>query len=280
MSFQPGPALGLVVLALLYMRSVRALGGRGFRVPVGQQVFWWTGWIALAAAFFSPLDTEALEAVSAHMAQHVLMADVAVPLMLIGIRNPVLQNYLPRPILEPLARRRGLRSFLARLRSPLLAILVYTFVLYAWHIGFAFTAALENPYVHGLQHQSFIAASALVWWPLLEPNRRQMPGELWKIPYIVGARLPTMFLGMGFVVTQTAFYRDFYGTSDVADQQLGGAIMMVVDIVTLLIVLTAVFWRSARDDDAKAVVDEARAEGELPEVQGERHGIPVAEMRQ
>jgi cytochrome c oxidase assembly factor CtaG len=290
MSFQPGPALGLVVLALLYVRAVRVLGRRGYRVPAAQQAFWWVGFVCLAAAFFSPLDTEALKVVSAHMAQHVLMADIAVPLMLIGIRNPVLQFFLPRPILEPLARRRALRAFFRRLRNPAAAIGLYTLVLYGWHLGPAFTAALENQFVHALQHQSFIAFSALAWWPLVEPNRRRMPGELWKIPYIVGVRLPTMFLGMAFVVAQTPFYSGFYGTAERAgglsalgDQQLGGAIMMVVDIVTLMVVLTAVFWRSARDDDAGAVEDEPGAEGDLGGVQEERQvepGAQVAQVRQ
>jgi putative membrane protein len=271
MSFQPGPVLGLALLALLYVRAVRVLGRRGYRVPIGQQAFWWAGWAFLTAAFLSPLDTEALNALSAHMAQHVLMADIAVPLMLIGIRSPVLQFYLPRPILEPLARRHGLRALFRRLRNPGIAVGVYTAVLYAWHLGPAFTAALENEFVHALQHQSFIAFSALVWWPLIEPNRRRFPADLWKIPYIVGARLPTMFLGMAFVVAQTPFYSSFYGTGDrgslsaMGDQQLGGAIMMVVDIVTLMVVLTAVFWRAARDDDAKTPVDEARLRATCPE---------------
>jgi len=290
MSFQPGPALGLVALALLYARAVRVLGRRGYSVPAGQQAFWWIGWLVLASAFFSPLDTKAQDVVWAHMAQHVLMADVAVPLMLIGIRNPVLQFFLPRPVLEPLARRRGLRAFFHRLRNPMVAIPVYTAVLYAWHLGPTFTAALQNDFVHGLQHQSFIAASALVWWPLIEPNRRRLPADLWKIPYIVGARLPTMFLGMAFIVAQTAFYSSFYGTgtrpgglSPIADQQLGGAIMMVVDIITLMVVLTTVFWRAAREDDAQAPVGEARAEGYLAEVEDERDvqpGVKVAEVRQ
>ena len=89
-----------------------------------------------------------------------------------------------------------------------------------------------------------------------------------------------MFLGMGFVVAQTPFYNDFYHASGVGDQQLGGAIMTVVDIATLLIVLTAVFWRSARDDDAKAVVDEADAERELRDVEDKPHGVRVAQVRQ
>jgi cytochrome c oxidase assembly factor CtaG len=290
MSFQPGPALGLAVLALLYVRAVRVLGARGFRVRAGQQAFWWVGFAFLFAAFFSPLDTWAVEAVSAHMAQHVLMADIAVPLLLIGVRNPVLQFMLPRPILEPLARRRGLRAFFHRLRNPAVAVAVYTVVLYAWHLGPAFTAALKNDYVHGLQHQSFIAFSALVWWPLIEPNRRRLPAALWKIPYIVGARLPTMFLGMAFVVAQTPFYSSFYGTGErggglsaISDQQLGGAIMMVVDIVTLMVVLSAVFWRAASEADANAPPREAGAEGDLAEVEDERQveaGVQVAQVRQ
>lgn len=290
MSFQPGPALGLVVVAFLYTRAVRVLGRRGYRVPPGQQAFWWTGFVALVAAFFSPLDDQAQKVVSAHMAQHVLMGDVAVPLMLIGIRNPVLQFYLPRPVLEPLARRRGLRRFLARMRSPLLAIPIYTVVLYGWHLGPAFTAALRNDFVHGLQHESFIVFSGLLWWPLIEPNHRRMPGHLWKLPYIVGARLPTMFLGMAFIVAQTPFYASFYGSgtragglSPIADQQIGGAIMMVVDIVTLMVVLTTVFWRAAREDDANTPVGEPGAERYLAEVHDEREiqpGVQVAEMRQ
>lgn len=290
MSFQPGPALGLVALAVLYVRAVRVLGGRGYRVPAGQQAFWWLGFAFLTAAFFSPLDTEALKVVWAHMAQHVMMADVAVPLMLIGVRNPVLQFMLPPSILTPLARRRGLRAFFHRLRNPALAIGVYTLILYGWHLGPTFTAALKNDYVHALQHQSFIAGSAIVWWPLIEPNKRRLPGHLWKIPYIVGARLPTIFLGMAFVVAQTPFYSSFYGTgtragglSPISDQQLGGAIMMVVDIVTLMVVLTAVFWRAAREDDANAPVREAGAEGDLAEVHDERQvepGVQVAQVRQ
>src|SRR3954447_9243157 len=290
MTFQPGPALGLLVLGLLYARAVRVLGRRGYRVPVGQQTLWWTGFVVMCAAFFSVLDDKAQEVVWAHMAQHVLMADVATPLMLIGVRNPVLQFFLPRPVLVPLAHRRRLRAIFRKLRSPMYAIPLYTLVLYGWHLGPTFTAALENQFVHALQHQSFIAFSALVWWPIIEPEHRRMPGHLWKIPYIVGARLPTMFLGMAFIVMQTPLYGSFYGTgtrpgglSPLSDQQIGGAIMMMVDVVTLMVVLAVVFFRAASDDDAKTPVGEAGAEGDLAGIHEEREvqpGVQVAEVRQ
>src|SRR3954454_8747671 len=287
MSFQAGPALGLAVLALLYARAARVLGRRGYHVPGWQQVYWWVGWVFLAAAFLSPLDTWAQKALSAHMAQHVLMADIATPLLLMGFRNPMLQFFLPRPILVPLARRQRLRAAFRWLRRPMVAIPVYTVVLYAWHLGPTFTAALQNDFVHALQHQSFIAFSALAWWPLIEPNHRRRPAALWKIPYIVGARLPTMFLGMAFIVAQSPFYASYYGAgtrdgglSALSDQQLGGAIMMVVDIVTLMVVLTAVFWKAASDDDAQTPVREPGTERDLAEVQDERDvqsGVQVAE---
>jgi cytochrome c oxidase assembly factor CtaG len=290
MSFQPGPALGLLILGLLYTRAVRVLGRRGFHVPAGQQAFWWVGFVIMVSAFLSPLDDMAQKVVWAHMAQHTLMADVATPLLLIGARNPVLQNYLPRPILVPLAHQHGLRALFRKMRSPKYAIPIYTVVLYGWHLGPTFTAALENQFVHALQHQSFIAFSALAWWPIIEPEHRQMPGHLWKIPYILGARLPTMFLGMAFIVAQTPFYASFYGTgtrpgglSPLSDQQLGGAIMMMVDVVTLMIVLSVVFFRAAREDDAQAPVREAAAQGDLASVQQERDvqaGVKVAEVRQ
>jgi cytochrome c oxidase assembly factor CtaG len=291
MTFQPGPALGLLVLALLYARAVRVLGRRGYHVAIGQQAYWWVGFVCLTFAFLGPLDTQAQKLVSAHMGQHALMADVAVPLMLIGVRNPVLQFYLPRPILEPLAHRYTLRAIFRKLRSPAVAIPVYTAVLYAWHLGPTFTAALRNDFVHALQHQSFIAFSALVWWPIIEPQHRRLPAALWKIPYIVGARLPTMFLGMAFVVAQAPFYSSFYGTgtradglSALSDQQLGGAIMMVVDIVTLMVVLSVVFWRAAASEDAaNAPVGEAGAQRDLAGVEDEREvqaGAQVAQVRQ
>ena len=116
-----------------------------------------------------------------------------------------------------------------------------------------------------------------------------MPGALWKIPYFFGARLPTMLLGMGFIVSQSPFYAGFYGhgkrpdgLSAVADQQLGGGIMMAVDVVLLMLVLVVAFFRAASDDDAKAPVGESGAEGDLTGVEEERKveaGMKVAEVR-
>ena len=65
--------------------------------------------------------------------------------------------------------------------------------------------------MHALQHQSFVAGALLVWWSVIEPKRRRLPGELWKVPYVLGARLAGMFLGMAFIILRSPAYADLYG---------------------------------------------------------------------
>src|SRR5439155_24765081 len=101
-----------------------------------------------------------------------------------GIRTPVLVFLLPRPVLVPLAHRYALRRIFRFIRQPLMAIPIYLVILYGWHFKFMFEAALDHPVVHALQHVSFVFIGVLIWWSALDPQRRRLRGELWKIPYI------------------------------------------------------------------------------------------------
>ena len=88
-----------------------------------------------------------------------------------------------------------------------------------------------------LQHAGFIGAGVLVWWAVLEPKRRRMTGELWKIGHIISARFLGMFLGMSFVLIRVPLYVGVYGSGDrrgltpLADQQIAGAMMVVLDLL-------------------------------------------------
>ena len=163
---------------------------------------------------------------------------------------------LPRPVLVPLARATRLRRLLRWLRRPLVAIPVWILILYGWHLSFAFEAALSNGFVHVLQHQSFVLGALLVWWPVIEPKRRRMPGELWKVPYVIGARVAGMFLGMAFILLRTPAYEEFYGQtapehgiSALTDQQVAGGMMLLLDLLVMLFCLGLFFYRSAQDHD-------------------------------
>ena len=256
MTFDPIAVASLAVLAIAYLRATRILVRRGYRVPALQQAAWYGGLATWATALLGPTGALSDELFSAHMAEHLLLAEIGAPLLLVGVRSPVLLFLLPRSALIALARRRRLRAAFRTLRRPLVAIPLYILVLYAWHLRPLFEGALENEGVHALQHQSFVVTSLLVWWSVLEPNRRRMPGELWKIGHIMGARLGGMLLGMGFLVMRTPAYDGYYGDAALAhgltpleDQQLGGGTMLTLDTMIMLFALTLFFWRSAADHD-------------------------------
>jgi cytochrome c oxidase assembly factor CtaG len=255
----------LIVLETLYVRAVRVLGGRGVRVPRAQIAFWHLGLGLQAIAFLSPLASLADDLLTAHMAEHLLMADLGAPLLLAGIRNPVLAFFLPRTVLVPLARRRRLRAAFRWLRRPLVAIPVYTVVLYGWHLSFAFEGAVRHELVHVAQHASFVLIGVLVWWPAIEPKRRRLRGELWKIGHILAARMLGMFLGMSFVLIRHPVYTGVYGSDErrgmsaMADQQLAGAIMVALDIAIMVFALAFFFWHAGRQYDRDQAKSAAHA---------------------
>ena len=251
-------ALAIALAIALYARAVLVLRRRGYRVPRGQQAAWYAGIALTAVGLLSPVDRYAEDLLSAHMAQHLLIADLAAPLLLVGLRTPVLVFFLPRAVLVPLARRRGLRRAFRALRRPPAAIAAYVTVLYGWHLGFMFEGALENELLHALQHESFVLASVLVWWAAVEPKRRRLRGELWKIGHILAARLAGMFLGMAFLAMRSPAYAGAYGQSalehgltPLADQRLAGAMMLTLDVAVMLFELAFFFWRAGQDHDRR-----------------------------
>jgi putative membrane protein len=264
-SLEPGVIAWLLLAEGLYLRALRTLGRRGVAVARRQSAAWHAGLALQAIGLLSPVDALGDDLLSAHMAQHLLIADLAAPLLLLGLRNPVLVFFLPRGVLVPLARRRRLRAAFRALRRPLVAIPIYVLVLYGWHIGGAFEAAVDHPLVHVVQHASFIAAGMLVWWPVLEPKRRRARGALWKIGHIIGARMLGMMLGMAFVLIRTPVYTGVYGSGErrglepLADQQIAGAMMVVLDILIMVFALAFLFWQAGQQHDRDEAREQARA---------------------
>src|SRR3954471_509163 len=254
-SFDPAGIALVALMLALYGRAVTVLRWRGYRVPRGQQAFWFSGTALIAIALLGPPDALSDDLLSAHMGQHLLLADIAAPLLLVGMRSPVLQFLLPRPVLVPLARTRWLRRFFRVLRRPLVAVPVWVATLYVWHFGFAFEGALRHPAVHVLQHWSFFATSMLVWWAVIEPKRRRVGGELWKAGNLIGMRVAGMFLGMAFILLRTQAYPWYgdrahaHGLGVLTDQQIGGGLMFLVDLLVMLLGLGFFFWRAAADND-------------------------------
>jgi putative copper resistance protein D len=254
-TFDPGGVALVALLIALYARAVAVLRWRGWSVSTKQQALYYGGVALIAAALLGPPDALSDDLLSAHMGQHLLLADIAAPLLLAGMRTPVLVFMLPRPLLVAAARTSWLRSLFRTLRKPLVAVPLWVGMLYLWHFRFAFQGALEHPFVHLLQHWSFFVTSLLVWWAVVDPKHRRAGGELWKIGYIVGMRVAGMFLGMAFILMRTQAYpwygdrAHLHGLDPIRDQQYGGGLMFLVDLVVMFFALGFFFWRAAADND-------------------------------
>ena len=255
-AFDPILVFLLLLASALYVRALGILRDRRLRVSRWQQAAWWTGIALLAIGLLGPPDAYDDRLLSAHMAQHLLIGDVAAPFLLLGMRSPLLLFYLPRPALVLLARQRWLRRAFAALRRPLVALPLYVVTVYVWHWSPLFEGALRHSGLHALQHEAFLLANLLLWWPVIEPQRRRMGGQLWKIGYIFAARMSTMFLGMMFVFARGVLYEGFYGRGlregieARTDQQTAGGLMMTLDIVVMVLAVCWFFWLASREHDA------------------------------
>jgi cytochrome c oxidase assembly factor CtaG len=255
LTLDPGVLATIAVAEFLYLRALRILARRGVPVSRGQILLWHAGMALWIIGLVSPIDSLGDELLSAHMAQHLLIADLGAPLLLAGARSPVLFFLLPKPALVTLARWRWGRNAFRILRRPWVAVPIYVLVLYSWHFGFAFEAAVRHGAIHALQHASFVGIGVLVWWSAIDPKRRRVHGELWKVPYILGARFSGMFLGMAFVFIRVPVYAGVYGLGDrhgmtaLHDQQLAGGMMVTLDIIVMAFALCFFFLRAAQDAD-------------------------------
>jgi putative membrane protein len=240
-------AIALAVVSLVFflqgwrrLRLRRAELAPWSRVPL-----FCAGVAVVLVGIVSPLDAIAEGYLqSAHMLQHVLIADVGVALTLVAVRGPLAMFFLPRGLLGPIARLPWLRHALSFLLRPKVAVPLWVGVLALWHVPLLYEAALHHTPLHRLEHLSFVLVGALVWTLLIDPaghGRLSVNGRigLAVVLFWIGQLLAYPFV-FGF-----ATYYDVYadqperllGLSPLADQRLAGVVMMVEQAVTLGVAL-------------------------------------------
>ncbi|HRI15420.1 MAG TPA: cytochrome c oxidase assembly protein [Verrucomicrobiota bacterium] len=241
------PALGLTVVAALYLRGWRIL----HRVLPARFTRWRLGaflgglstlWLAIA----SPLDAFAGLLLSAHMVQHLLLMSVAPPLLLLGAPALPLLRGLPRswahdgfgPFLAwPALQRVG--SFLI---SPRVGWLALVASLVVWHVPAAFQLALVSPTWHRWEHICFLTGALLFWWPVVSPFPSRPPWPEWALAlYLLAADVVNTALCAILTFSDRVLYPVYenaprlWRMSALNDQVAAGVIMWVPGSLVFLV---------------------------------------------
>jgi putative membrane protein len=231
------------VAAVCFFRGFAKLRRRGRtdHAPINRAVLFVLGLAVLVLPLVSPLDELGDRyLLSAHMLQHVLIADAAPALLLVALRGPLLLFAVPAALLRalghsPLARSAG--GFVGR---PLVALTAWALAFGVWHIPALYDYAASHPTVHALEHTSMILAGFMVWALLVDPARRHHLSRAQKLAVIAGlfalgtviADVLIFSLHPLYPAYATEPYRVF-GLSPLHDQQLAGIVMMIEQVLTL-----------------------------------------------
>ena len=248
----------LAAYAVPYAWRARTLRRRGRPVPLWRLGCFAAAVLLLALAVSPPADHLADTRLSAHMAEHLIIGDIAPLLAVLGVTGPLLAPLLRKPLVERLRP----------LSHPVAAFCLWAADLYLWHLPFAYEAALRHDLVHVLQHACFFAVAFNLWLPLFGP----LPKPAWfgtgaQLAYVVAVRVAGFALGNALTWAHVEFY-PFYGHA-LGDQSAAGAVMMLEQMVVMIGLFG---WLCAR------VIREAGQRQELAELAGAT-GVALDERR-
>ncbi len=251
-TFAPIVLIALTGYALVYTlrwRKVRAEDGAR-SAGVGRLVLWWAGIAGLFVALASPLDRLGEQLATAHMVQHLLIADLVPIAFTLALTKRIL-----RPVTRHVHR---LERAAGPFAHPVFGVIAYVGAMWLWHVPSMYNAALEHSAVHVLEHLSFAAAGLLYWWHLLSPIRSRFRlGGIGPILYMASTKLLVGFLGILLTFTPTLLY-DYYesggtrwGLSPLEDQHVAGLVMALEQSLVMGVALAYLFFRMLAESEAE-----------------------------
>ncbi|HXC45060.1 MAG TPA: cytochrome c oxidase assembly protein [Solirubrobacteraceae bacterium] len=268
-SLDPLAILALLAAAVLYARLYRRAATRSESVGAGHWIPYAGGLIALAVALLSPLDAIGDRwLLSAHMAQHVLLSDIAPALLVLGLRSPLLSLGLARPALRAVAPGGRWGPTVALLTSPWVAIPLWALATWVWAIPPVFDFAAQHTVVHAFEHATLFYTGLALWWLIIDPMPRVRPRPDGQRLALLGfSRIASAAVCLPLTWITTTQYPLYasapraFGISAIADQQLAGAGMCFVEFLVFGIAFAAVFISMLSRDDSRVAVAEQAAAG-------------------
>jgi putative membrane protein len=204
-------------------------------------LYFFAGLFVMWLALETPIDTLSDHYLdSVHMLQHVLLAFVAPPLMLLGLSRAMVGRVVRIPAVRALT-------------EPVPAQVIAGVIMVVWHVPALYDATLRNEGLHVVEHLMFVASGVFLYWPMLDVTSsyarwRLSPGA--KLVYMLLATLPQDGVALALIFSRVPFY-EFYtrvprligGFTALIDQTVAGAVLMIFGKVTLAIAALVVFFR-------------------------------------
>jgi putative membrane protein len=204
-------------------------------------------WSALALAvlalcWLGPLPALASHSFAAHMTMHIAVVALAAPLLALALAGSRADPVVAVP----------------DLMAPIPASMIELIVVWGWHVPALHQAARESPGAFALEQASFVVAGTLLWLAAVggcREQRRMRAGS--GIVALVFTSMHMTLLGALFALAGRPLFHPVALSSAadaLADQQLGGVIMLLVGGAAYLaggLALTAVALRSGIPGSAR-----------------------------
>ena len=241
-TIHPSTVIGILGLAALYQREAgRAAPSKS------QRAFFFGGLLVMFFSLNGWLhDLSDSYLFSAHMLQHLMLALVVAPLLVMGTPGAMFRRGLSL---------RGVRPVATWLTAPTRCFAIFNVVLAVWHLPPLYNYALAHHPVHIVQHLMFLVASVLMWWPILSPlpelPRLSYPGQML---YLFLLTIPMAIVSVYISYADTILYPLYasaprmWGITPMNDQLMGGLIMWIPGGFFFYTIISIVFFRWQQRD--------------------------------
>jgi cytochrome c oxidase assembly factor CtaG len=218
----------IAALAVFVPAFVRTRRLRPHAAPWTRAGLFAAGVAVMAVPLMSPLNAAGEHyLLSAHMLEHVLLADAGPALLVLAVRGPLARSLLPW-------------SLPVVLRRPPVTLATWVAVIGVWHVPGVYDRALTHFWLHDLEHASFVLVGLLVWTQIIDPagsGRLLLPGRL---AFTVAVFFAGQVLSDVLVFSFHAYYPAYadqrarlFGISPLADQRAAGLVMALEQLLTL-----------------------------------------------
>jgi cytochrome c oxidase assembly factor CtaG len=250
-SFEPLFIVLAAIAVYLYARRVRDAG-------TGRKVLFGLGLACIVLPVNSPLETLAIHyLLMAHLAQNAISADIAPPLLILGLT----------PLAREAIERRGGALLAGATRAPI-ALVTWLVCWYGVHLSGVYDFLLTHPILLNAEHVLLISVGLLFWWPVLSgtAGALEAPGGLL---YLFIAFATSAFLGLAltFLPSFYTYYQHtprLWGLSPNADQNIGGALMAGEQSAVFVAGMCWVFFRLLDDEEVDTDRPDDFPDGPVP----------------